>query len=185
MSPGKAPLHETWAAMEQLVDQGLAKSIGVSNYNGSSMLDLLRYARIPPQALQIEHHPYLSQPVLVDLCQKHGIAVTAYSSFGAQSYIELENKKAKDSPVLMENPVIKKAAGAHGKTPAQVLLRWATQREIAVIPKSNNPGRLAANLDVTQWDLTTPEMTEISALDRNLRFNDPVDVSSSPLLSVR
>lgn len=163
--------------MEQLVDQGLAKSIGVSNYSGGLILDILRYAHIPPAANQIEHHPYLTQPVLVDLCQKHGIAITAYSSFGAQSYIELENKKAKDSPVLMENPVIMKAANAHGKTPAQVLLRWATQRQVAVIPKSNNPGRLAANLDVTQWDLTPQEMNEISGLERNLRFNDPVDVS--------
>ena len=75
-------MHETWGAMEELVDEGLAKNIGLSNVQGSLLLDVLRYARIPPQVLQIEIHPYLMQEPLVKLAQLHGIAVTAYSSFG-------------------------------------------------------------------------------------------------------
>ena len=68
-------------------------------------------------------------------------------------------------------------AEKHGKTPAQVLLRWATQREVAVIPKSNNQGRLKQNLDVTGWDLVGEEVEKISGLDQHMRFNDPVNVS--------
>jgi D-xylose reductase len=173
----KSPLHETWGAMEGLVDKGLARSIGISNYNGALVMDCLRYARIPPATLQIEHHPYLVQPGLVKLAQAEGIAVTAYSSFGPQSFLELDMKRAKDTPLLLEHPTIKKIADKHGKSTAQVLLRWATQRNIAVIPKSNNPGRLAQNLDVTAWDLAKEEVEDISKLDQNLRFNDPLNVS--------
>ena len=88
----------------------------------------------------------------------------------------MDFQSAKDNPLLMENAVVKKAAEAHGKTPAQVLLRWSTQRGIAVIPKSNQQARLQQNLDVTQWDLSEKEITDISALNKNLRFNDPIDM---------
>ena len=75
-------MHETWRAMEELVDEGLVKDIGLSNVQGSLLIDVLRYARIPPKVLQIEVHPYLTQEPLVKLAQLHGLAVTAYSSFG-------------------------------------------------------------------------------------------------------
>lgn len=175
--PGKASIQETWTAMEGLVDKGLAKSIGISNFNGQLIMDLLRYAKIVPATLQIEHHPYLTQEGLVKLAQDHGIAVTAYSSFGPQSFLELDMQQAKDTPLLLEHPTIKSVADKHGKTPAQVLLRWATQRNVAVIPKSNNQSRLAQNLDVTSFDLNSNEIKDISGLDQNLRFNDPLNVS--------
>lgn len=109
------------------------------------------------------------------MCQENGIAVTAYSSFGPQSFLELKNKRALDVGPLFENSAVTKAAQAHGKTPAQVLLRWATQRDIIVIPKSNNAERLAQNLDSVDFDLTAEEIQTISALDKGLRFNDPAD----------
>lgn len=174
--PGKASIQETWTAMEGLVDKGLAKSIGISNFNGQLILDLLRYAKIVPATLQIEHHPYLTQEGLVKLAKEHGIVVTAYSSFGPQSFLELDLQQAKDTPLLFDNPTVKSIADKHNKTPAQTLLRWATQRDIAVIPKSNNQGRLAQNLDVTSFDLSTGELDEISGLNQNLRFNDPLNV---------
>ncbi|KAL8720791.1 MAG: hypothetical protein Q9225_002386 [Loekoesia sp. 1 TL-2023] len=175
VTPGNASIQETWTAMEELVDKGLAKSIGVSNFRGVLLMDLLRYARIRPATLQIEHHPYLVQEGLVKYAQGEGIAVTAYSSFGPQSFLELDMKQAKDAPLLLEHPVVKKIAEGKGKTPAQVLLRWATQRGVAVIPKSNNPDRLKQNLDVLGFDLSEGEMGEISGLDRGLRFNDPLN----------
>jgi D-xylose reductase len=171
----KVPLHKTWEAMELLVDQGLAKNIGVSNYQGSLILDLLRYARIRPAALQIEHHPYLVQKDLIDLAKAEDIAVTGYSSFGPLSFRELEWQKAYDTPPLFENEAVTKIAKKHNKKPAQVLLRWATQRGLAVIPKSNTQARLAENLDVTSFDLTEEEIASISALDKGIRFNNPVD----------
>ncbi|MCJ1350194.1 MAG: NAD(P)H-dependent D-xylose reductase (XR) [Icmadophila ericetorum] len=105
--PGKATIQETWTAMENLVDKSPTRSIGISNFNGQLIMDLLRCARIIPATLQIEHRPYLIQPRLVDLAQKHGVAVTAYSSFGPQSFLELDMKEAKDAPPLLENSTSK------------------------------------------------------------------------------
>ncbi|KAF8140577.1 NADP-dependent oxidoreductase domain-containing protein [Boletus edulis] len=168
------PLSETWGAMEELVDQGLAKNIGLSNCQGSIILDVLRYAKYEPQVLQVELHPYLTQEGLVKLCKTLGIAMTAYSSFGPQSYLELG--MAKDSSSLLEHSVITDIATAHRKTTAQVLLRWATQRSIAVIPKSNNSNRVVSNLQCDAFNLSDADIASISALNRNYRLNDPAEM---------
>ena len=180
--PGKATLQETWTAMEAVAENGLAKSIGISNFNGALVLDLLRYAKTVPATLQIEHHPYLTQAGLVKLAQSNGIAVTAYSSFGPTSFVELDMKVAESTTPLLKHPDIKEIAEKHDKTPAQVLLRWSTQRNIAVIPKSNDPKRLAQNLDVVGFDLGQDELEKINGLDKGLRFNDPVNVSLGCLI---
>ncbi|KAK8220475.1 NADP-dependent oxidoreductase domain-containing protein [Phyllosticta capitalensis] len=177
----RVPIRETWEALEQVVDEGIAKSIGVSNFQGQSIYDLLNYNRHPLSSLQIEHHPYLVQPDLIKLAQENGVAVTAYSSFGPLSFLEIQNKRAVDAPLLFDHSVVKKIAEAHKVTPAQVLLRWAVQRGIAVIPKSNNVERLAQNLQVVDFDLSAAEIDSISSLDKGLRFNDPGMYLSKPL----
>jgi len=168
------PFQETWRAMEELVDEGLAKNIGVSNVAGSLLVDILTYARIEPQVLQVELHPYLTQEPLLKLAKTLGIAVTAYSSFGPQSYLEL-GFKGNVKPLFQQDPVVK-AARAHDKDPAQVLLRCATQRGLAVIPKTNNNDRLRSNLDCTSFDLTEAEIDAISALNAKLRLNNPAEI---------
>ncbi|KAJ7727823.1 NADP-dependent oxidoreductase domain-containing protein [Mycena maculata] len=167
------PMQETWTAMEELVDAGLAKNIGISNCQGSIILDILRYARIKPQVLQIEHHPYLTQEALVALARELGIAITAYSSFGPQSYVELSMDRG-DS--LLKNVTVSTIADRYSKSSAQVLLRWATQRRIAVVPKSNDDDRLKENLDSESFDLSEDDIKAISSLNRNLRMNDPADI---------
>lgn len=147
----------------------------MANFNAALLYDVLRYARIPPAVNQIEHHPYLVQPGLIQMCQENGITVTAYSSFGPQSFLELKNKRALNVGPLFQNEAVAGIAQKHGKTPAQVLLRWATQRGIIVIPKSNSQERLAQNLDSTDFDLAADEIESISSLDKGLRFNDPAD----------
>ena len=173
----KVPVQETWQALEQLVDEGITRSIGVSNFQAQLLTDVISYARHPVSSLQIEHHPYLVQPGLVDTARENGVAVTAYSSFGPQSFLELPpdfSKRATSIALLFEAVPVAALAAKYGKTPAQILLRWATQRGIAVIPKSNNPARLAENLDVASgFDLTVEELAAISNLDLDLRFNDP------------
>ncbi|KAH9867859.1 NAD(P)H-dependent D-xylose reductase (XR) [Plenodomus lingam] len=171
----KASLESTWKAFEDIQAKGLAKSIGVSNYNGALLLDLFTYAKVKPATLQIEHHPYYVQPYLIKLAEQHGIKVTAYSSFGPQSFLECDMKIAADTPLLFDHPVISRIAAAHGKTAAQVLLRWSTQRGISVIPKSNSQHRLQQNLEVTGFDLKEGEIEEISGLDKNLKFNAPTN----------
>ena len=165
------PLHQTWAAMEALVDAGLVKNIGVCNYNSALIHDLMTYARIKPAMLQIEAHPYLTQEKLIRCAQGYGIDVTAFSPLGAQSYFELNMAEAGES-LLGAAPVMV-AAQAHGKTPAQVLLKWGIQRGTAVIPKTTKPERMRENLDIDDFELSAVEMAAISALNQNRRFNDP------------
>lgn len=174
------PLIDTWRALEKLVEKGKIRSIGISNFSGALIQDLLRSAKIKPAVLQIEHHPYLQQPRLVEYVQSQGIAITAYSSFGPQSFVELNHPRVKDVKPLFEHDVIKSVADKVKKTPAQVLLRWATQRGLAVIPKSNNPDRLLSNLKVNDFDLSQEDFQEISKLDIELRFNNPWDWDKIP-----
>ncbi|KIW97855.1 uncharacterized protein Z519_01439 [Cladophialophora bantiana CBS 173.52] len=180
------PIQETWQALEEVVEQGIVKSIGISNAQAQTLYDIQTYCRYPISSLQIEHHPYLVQQELVELAQEEKIVITAYSSFGPQSFLELPSafrERAKDTPLLFDVDVVKNAAARTSKTPAQVLLRWATQRKIAVIPKSNHIDRLRQNLEGGEgsFDLTEQEIKAISALDRGLRFNDPGFYLHKPL----
>ncbi|KAI0593128.1 aldo/keto reductase [Biscogniauxia sp. FL1348] len=167
------PIHVTWGAMEALVGKGLARSIGVSNFQAQLLYDMLRYATIPPAALQIEHHPYLVQRELLALAKAEGIAVTAYSSFGPASFLEFGFKTATSLVPLMQDELIVGIAARHGKKPSQVLLRWATQRGLAVIPKTSRVAVMAENLDVTGFDLDQAEIDQITAKDMGIRFNQP------------
>ncbi|TBU34717.1 xylose reductase [Dichomitus squalens] len=172
--PINVPFQETWHALEDLVDKGLTKNIGLSNAQGALIYDVQRYARIEPQVLQVEIHPYLTQEALVDYSKLLGIAVTAYSSFGPQSYVELGAHKNTSS--LLQHDLVANIASKHSKTTAQILLRWALQRGLAVIPKSNNHERLVQNLAITDFELPEEDVKALSALNLNLRLNDPVDL---------
>jgi D-xylose reductase len=171
MEFARVPLAETWAAMEELVDAGLVRNIGVCNYGTAMLRDLLNYARIRPGVLQVELHPYLTQEKLVRFCREEGIAVTAFSPLGALSYFSLGMADTDES--VLEQPVIRDAAKRHGKTPAQVVLRWGVQRGTAVVPKTQHPERLAENLAIFGFELSPEEMAAVAGLNRNRRFNDP------------
>lgn len=171
MRTAKVPLHQTWHAMETLVEKGLVNRIGVCNYNSALIHDLMAYASVKPSHLQIESHPYLTQDKLIRCAQDYGIDVTAFSPLGAQSYFELGMADAGES-LLGAAPVMV-AAQAHGKTPAQVLLKWGVQRGTSVIPKTSKPERMRENLDIEDFELSAVEMAAIGTLNQNRRFNDP------------
>lgn len=174
LSEEPIPILDTYRALEECVDQGLIKSIGVSNFSGSLMLDLLRGSRIPPVALQIELHPYLTQERYVKWVQSKGVQVVAYSSFGPQSFIEMDMAMARTTPPLFDNEVVKEIAAKHNVSTSHVLLRWATQQGIAVIPKSSRKERLQQNLTIDkELTLSDDELKKVSGLNKNLRFNDP------------
>jgi D-xylose reductase len=175
--PSKASIQETWTAMEKLVEAGLSKSIGISNFQAQLIYDLLRYAKIKPATLQIEHHPYLVQENLLRLAKHEGIAVTAYSSFGPASFQEFNMEHAQKIAPLMETDVVKDIAKKHNRDPSQILLRWATQRGLAIIPKSNREKYMISNLEAIEIDLSEEEIKQISSLDINTRFNQPANVS--------
>ncbi|MCC5452907.1 aldo/keto reductase [Rheinheimera sp. UJ51] len=171
MKLAKVPLYQTWAAMENLVEQGLVKHIGVCNYNSALIHDLMTYAIIPPAVLQIESHPYNTQEKLIATCNAYGIKVTAFSPLGALSYLELDMAKQEDA--VIHQDVVLAAAKRLQKTPAQIVLRWNIQRGCAIIPKSTKLARLKENIALFDFELNLEEMTAISALNRNKRFNDP------------
>ena len=165
------PLSETWGAMEQLVEAGIARQIGVCNYSASLLHDLMSYARIKPAMLQIESHPYLTQEAVLRTAQAYNIAVTAFSPLGSLSYVSLDMASANDS--VLTEPVVMAAAKRSGASAAQVVLRWGIQRGTAVIPKTSNPDRLIENITLSEFSLTDQEMQAISGLNQNRRFNDP------------
>ncbi|HEY3393880.1 MAG TPA: aldo/keto reductase [Lacipirellulaceae bacterium] len=165
------PIAETWRAMEELVRAGLVRNIGVCNFTTGLLRDLLTQAEIAPAVLQVEMHPFLAQEKLLRFCKEKGIVVTAFSPLGAASYVSLGMAGPNES--ALEQPVVRDAARLHGKTPAQVLLRWGVQRGTAVIPKTTRPDRLRENLAIFDFELSPKEMTAITALDRSRRFNDP------------
>ncbi len=165
------PLHQTWAAMENLVDAGLVKNIGICNYNSALLHDLMAYSRIKPAMLQIESHPYLTQERLLRLAQDYQLPVTAFSPLGALSYLALDMAKEDESVLLQES--VLKAANRLNRTAAQVVLRWGVQRGTAIIPKTSKLERLKENLALFDFELTDDEMKSISALNEDRRFNDP------------
>ncbi len=171
MQTAPVPLSETWRAMETLVEQGLAKTIGVCNYNSGLLNDLMSYAKIKPADLQIESHPYLTQERLIRLAKDYGIAVTAFSPLGAMSYFELDMAEAFES--VLAQPIVVAIAAKYKKTEAQIVLRWGVQRGCTLVSKSTKPERLKENLDIFDFSLSEQDMQDISELNRNRRFNDP------------
>lgn len=158
----RASLKEAWQTMEQLVDEGKVKNIGVSNYNEAELAELLSYARIKPAVNQVELHPRLPQTSLVSYCQQNDIAVTAYSPLGRG------NVKGAG---MLDDPVVQNIASTHGVSPASVLLRWNIQRNVIVIPKTANPTRAARN-ENEPWTfaLSQEEMTRLKQLEDGGRF---------------
>lgn len=171
MAPDSVPIRDTWQAMEDLVDAGLVRSIGISNFGTSLIRDLLSQCRIRPSVLQVELHPYLVQSKLLRFCRESSIAVTAFSPLGAPSYIPIGMATESDSVLI--HPVVQKIANDHNRTAAQIVLRWGVQRGTAIVPKTSQFDRLRENLDLANFALTQHEMESISSLDKNQRFNDP------------
>ena len=162
-------IRETWEAMEQLVKEGLVKSIGVSNFTAMMLLDMLTYAKIRPAINQIELHPYNSQNQLLEFCKAHQIAVTAYSPLGTPGTAGESQKRLLDDQTIIE------IAKIHSKTSAQILIRWAIQRETIVIPKSQKDQRINENIQVFDFELIDNEMNKINSLNTNYRYVNPGD----------
>ncbi|GFQ92956.1 1,5-anhydro-D-fructose reductase [Trichonephila clavata] len=166
-------LEETWQAMERLVVDGLAKSIGLSNCSRDQIERILNICKIKPANLQIECHAYLPQQEMVDFCKSINIAVTAYAPLGTPGFGPYVKKKYNvdvSVPVLINEETVKSIAASKGKTPAQILIRFLIQRDIAVIPKSSNPDHQKENLQVFDFSLSQEEMDALYKLDDNFRY---------------
>jgi len=168
IAPDDLPVSQTWDAMQALVDKGLCRHIGVCNFSVAKLQTLIEEARLKPEMNQIELHPYLQQPVMLEFCREQGIHLTAYSPLGSPD--RPSGLKAQDEPVLLEDPTILAIAERRAVTPAQVLISWAIQRNTAVIPKSVNPARMQQNLAAAEVKLLPEDMQQIAELDRHRRY---------------
>nr|MDT0657719.1 aldo/keto reductase [Micromonospora sp. DSM 115978] len=161
--------YSSWHAMQDLHGQGLIKAIGVSNFHPDRLVDLIVHNDIVPAVNQIETHPFHQRVADQQLMREHGVQIESWGPF------------AEGKNDLFTNAVLTEIGAAHGKSVAQVVLRWLIQRDVVVIPKSVRSERMAQNLDVFDFDLTEDEMTRIAALDTggSMFFNhrDPAMVS--------
>jgi alcohol dehydrogenase (NADP+) len=159
----KVPLRDTWEGMEECYEAKLARSIGVSNFPGALLHDLLSYCRIPPAVNQIERHPYLVQPELVEYCQRNNIQVVAYSPLGSKG-------TDPSKPVLLDDPLIEKIASKYKRSKAQVLLNWSLVWGMGVIPKSVNEERLKENMGALDFRLEDQDVKALDGLNKNVRY---------------
>ena len=141
---------DTWKAMERLVDEGLVRSAGLSNFYPHHMNPILAMANIAPAVDQIEYHPGLMQEETVSLCRENGILVEAWSPLGRGR--------------LLEDPLLAEIAARHGKTPAQVILRWVLQHNILPLVKSVHAERIRENLQFFDFELPAGDVASIDAL---------------------
>ncbi|XP_013204479.1 aldo-keto reductase family 1 member C18 isoform X4 [Microtus ochrogaster] len=167
-------LCATWEAMEKCKDAGLAKSIGVSNFNRRLLEMILKKPglRYKPVCNQVECHPYLNQSKLLDYCKMNDIILVAYGALGTQRYKNCTNE---DTPVLLEDPVLCAMAKKYKRTPALIALRYQLQRGIVVLAKSFNEEHIRENMQVFDFELASDHMKILDGLDRNLRYF-PADI---------
>jgi len=156
--PGK--YISTWKILEQLYKEKRVRAIGVSNFLQSHLLELLKTAEIVPMVNQIEFHPFLAQPDLLEMCRENNIQLEAWSPL----------MKGK----CFTDPVIEELAEKHQRTPAQIVLRWDLQHEVITIPKSSRPERIKENANIFDFELSAMDMKKIDDLDSGKRIGaDP------------
>lgn len=151
---------DSWGGLMSCQGAGLTKSIGVANFHEEQLSDIIELSFVAPVVNQIELHPLLNQAALRAVNESRGVQTEAYGPLGVGR--------------LLNNPTIVSVAEAHGKTPAQALIRWSIQLGNIVIPRSSSPERVKSNLDVFDFELTDDEMATLNGLDDGTRFRpDP------------
>ena len=154
------PLLDTWKALEQCVEEGLIKAIGLSNFNSAQIQTIIDGAKVPPAVLQVEIHPFHANERLVDFCKSKNIVCTAYSPLG--SGVEVGGER------VIDNAKLKEIAAKYDKSAAQLVSAWVINRGIVVIPKSVKEARIKENFDV-KFVVSEEDMKAIGELNRDIR----------------
>jgi diketogulonate reductase-like aldo/keto reductase len=156
-----------WKAADKLRSEGRARAIGVSNFSAKLLKDLIARTGVVPAVNQVELHPFFSQPELRAAHRQLGIATQAWSPIGGVTRYWGEKPDPTRNPLT--HPAVTALAEKHGKTPAQVLLRWQLEHDICAIPKSVRDARITENFDVLDFSLSAAEVAAIDALDTGVR----------------
>lgn len=162
--PMEGKFNEAWSALEHIYESGRVRAIGVSNFKPHHLDALLKEAKTVPAVNQIELHPLFQQLETRTYCTEHQIAVESWSPL-------MQGGEA------LEHPTITKLAQAHGKTPAQIILRWHVQSGLIVIPKSVKPGRIRENFALFDFELSEDDMQAIRKMDENHRIGSDPDTA--------
>ncbi|KAG7171251.1 NADPH-dependent aldo-keto reductase,-like [Homarus americanus] len=158
--------NQSWASLEEIYKSGKVRAIGVSNYSVAQLKDLLQHASVVPHVNQVEYHPHYLQSELKQFCCSQGITFQAYSSLGTT---------VKESPLLQDQKVTS-VASRLSRSPAQVLLRWATQQGVGILPKSTNEEHIRENIQL-DFDLSAEDLEALSNLNINKKYAwDPLVV---------
>jgi 2,5-diketo-D-gluconate reductase A len=161
--------YSSWRAMQEISREGLAKAIGVANFYPDRLVDLIDHNDVAPAVNQIETHPFFQRTADQALMREHGVQIESWGPF------------AEGKNNIFSDPTLSEIGAAHGKSVAQVVLRWLIQRDVVVIPKSVRPDRMRENIGVFDFELSDDEMARIAAMDtgRTLFFDhrDPDMVS--------
>jgi len=165
--PSRGLFPETWKAFEKLWGDGIVRAIGVCNFKPNHLETLLEKAEIVPAVNQIELHPWLQQHETRDFCKKHDIQIESWGPIGGSG------------GTLLDDERLKPLAEKHGKTPAQVVLRWHIQNGFVVIPKSTHPDRIRENADIFDFALSDEDMTIIESMNKDERHGPDPDVLGS------
>ncbi|MED0946927.1 MULTISPECIES: aldo/keto reductase [Bacillus cereus group] len=159
--PSEGKYKDTWRALETLYKEKRVRAIGVSNFQIHHLQDVMKDAEIKPMINQVEYHPRLTQKELQAFCKEQGIQMEAWSPL-------MQGQ-------LLDNETLQAIAEKHGKTTAQVILRWDLQNGVITIPKSTKEHRIIANADVFNFELTKEDMEKIDALNQNHRVGPDPD----------
>jgi diketogulonate reductase-like aldo/keto reductase len=165
--------REAYRALETLLADGRVRAIGVSNFMVDHLTALLDSATVVPAVNQIEVHPYFTQPEVRAFGAGHGIVTQAWAPIGGITFYRDSGHRS-----TLDDPAISEIAKTHGRSPAQVMLRWHLQQGRSAIPKSTNPHRIAENLDVFDFTLSVEDLATIDSLDTGRRGGpEPADIS--------
>ncbi|MCZ4513890.1 aldo/keto reductase [Streptomyces sp. ActVer] len=146
-------VYGSWRAMEQLHSEGAVRAIGVANFHPDRLVDLASFNEVTPAVDQIETHPFFQRTADQEVMREHGVQLQSWGGF------------AEGRGNLFTNPLLSEIAEKHGKSVAQIVLRWLTQRDVVAIPKSVRADRMAENIDIFDFELTDDQMSAVATLD--------------------
>ena len=170
-------VKDLWAKFEKLVEQGLTKSIGVSNYNVQNLLIILSFCKIKPVIDEVEFNPYLYQKDLKEFCDKEDIKIFAYNPLVKGVYCKTYEKEIEEKKLdLLNEDIVKVLAKKYDKTPGQIILNWYNYVGVIVIPGTSKPERMKENLAAITFEMEKEDYEALSKLNKTFRFCVPFDL---------